>query len=981
MEWKERNDYHTTAEKETELQKNSELQKFPERDEPAKKIEEQIKDTHFQVPPDEMNLAVLQDNLAGCLRIVDDEVMKGYISRISDMEIIPLNTAEFDESFDQVQFFRIMELVYEKDEFSVHKLSTVFHTLSNKPCTVVLMIQSDGYTNQFYLGVRSLASEASTGRMRNMLEQSLLGLFPGSRIEHYPEEKLTESLNTIMSTTEAVSGVTCVADYKRMDTAVSNQDFIQGLEKFVQSMHGKKYTAILIANNLNREILNGVRRGYENIYSQISPFADMQLNFTSSSSQATSQAESEGRAENTNQGIQKGENENHQESTQIVDTEGTNESEANGVTDTEGKTEGQTHTDSESETKTKTNGFSLGANQSVNGFLSVIFAGVGASVGLSQNFNHSVAKGRTTGSSDAYSSTQSQSHAVSRTLTHGKSKSHSEGHTKGHSYGTASSYNYSVGCSLSMTKSRTLSNTLGSSKSITLNAKNKTIQSVLERLEKQMKRLEECESVGMWDCAAYFLGEIPAITETAASVYYSIMSGNQSGIETSGVHSWYNTEENPKRIEQLKDYVLHFVHPEFCYYGFDFDQERPIAVNPSSMVSTNELALHMGLPRHAVRGLPVVEHAAFAQEIIPVNHYQKKQSEMSLGKVFHLGEATNTDLKLDIQSLSMHTFVTGSTGSGKSNAVYRMLGELRKLNIPFLVIEPAKGEYRRVFPEVRCFGTNPLLGELLQINPFSFPQGVHVLEHIDRLVEIFNVCWPMYAAMPAVLKAAVERAYVSAGWNVDISRNMISEQLFPTFEDVLRELKLVIDSSEYSNDTKGDYVGSLSTRLQSLTNGIYGRIFSGYEQNLEKLFDNSAIIDISRIGSTETKSLIMGVIVLKLQEYRSTTADDMNSALKHVTVLEEAHNLLKRTSTEQNQESSNLQGKSVEMLTNAIAEIRTYGEGFIIADQAPNLLDMAAIRNTNTKLIFKLPEESDRKVTGKSIGLTDGQIMELSKKQ
>ena len=50
--------------------------------------------------------------------------------------------------------------------------------------------------------------------------------------------------------------------------------------------------------------------------------------------------------------------------------------------------------------------------------------------------------------------------------------------------------------------------------------------------------------------------------------------------------------------------------------------------------------------------------------------------------------------------------------------------------------------------------------KLLKINPFYFPETkIHVLEHIERLIEIFNACWPMYAAMPAVLKEAVEEVY------------------------------------------------------------------------------------------------------------------------------------------------------------------------------------------------------------------------------
>jgi hypothetical protein len=111
------------------------------------------------------------------------------------------------------------------------------------------------------------------------------------------------------------------------------------------------------------------------------------------------------------------------------------------------------------------------------------------------------------------------------------------------------------------------------------------------------------------------------------------------------------------------------------------------------------------------------------------------------------------------------------------------------------------------------------------------------------------------------------------------------------------------------------------------------------------------------------------------------TSGKMNSDLKHITVLEEAHNLLKRTSTEQISESANLLGKSVEMLANAIAEMRTYGEGFIIADQSPGLLDLSVIRNTNTKIILHLPEKDDRELAGKAASLNDDQIEEIAKLQ
>lgn len=316
-----------------------------------------------------------------------------------------------------------------------------------------------------------------------------------------------------------------------------------------------------------------------------------------------------------------------------------------------------------------------------------------------------------------------------------------------------------------------------------------------------------------------------------------------------------------------------------------------------------------------------------------------------------------------------------------------MLENLAEQKIKFLVIEPAKGEYKTVLGQsynVIVYGTNPNLTDmqLLRINPFRFPKSVHVLEHLDRLVEIFNVCWPMYAAMPAILKDSVERAYIAAGWDLMKSENKYDSRLFPTFSDVLKQIRQVLSESDYSDDNKGDYTGSLVTRIRSLTNGINGLIFTTDDVPDKQLFDGNVIVDLSRVGSTETKALIMGLLVLKLQEHRMEQREEdatMNSNLQHITVLEEAHNLLKRTSTEQTTEGANLLGKSVELLANSIAEMRTYGEGFIIADQSPGLLDMSVIRNTNTKIILRLPDYSDRELVGRASGLDDKQIVELGR--
>ena len=406
-------------------------------------------------------------------------------------------------------------------------------------------------------------------------------------------------------------------------------------------------------------------------------------------------------------------------------------------------------------------------------------------------------------------------------------------------------------------------------------------------------------------------------------------------------------------------------------------------VDASTSVSGKELGLHLGLPRATVPGLPVVEHAEFGKEVttyqlIPAPSAVAPEDRITIGRIFDLGQVTDKIVELNNHSLNMHTFITGSTGSGKSNAVYQMLAELRQDRIPFLVVEPAKGEYKDAFgslPDVRVFSTNPNVAELVNLNPFMFPDSIHVLEHVDGLVEIFSVCWPMYDAMPAFFKDAILKSYEAVGWDLGSSTHEGRQAEYPDFEVLAEQLDALISGSDYASDIKSNYRGALLTRVKSLTVGLNKYIFTSEQTPYGELFDKNCVLDISRVKSGETKALIMGLIVYALNEYRVDQKTGNNKGLKHVTVLEEAHNLLKNTSAG----ASDLVGKSVEMITNTIAEIRTYGEGFIIVDQSPSSVDIAAIKNTNTKIILRTPEANDRVAVGRSIGLTDSQVDEIAK--
>ncbi len=513
----------------------------------------------------------------------------------------------------------------------------------------------------------------------------------------------------------------------------------------------------------------------------------------------------------------------------------------------------------------------------------------------------------------------------------------------------------------------------GQSFTVQVQEEQHSIVRMLERIDKMLERYDTCADLGMWNCAMYCIGDEQTVQELA-SIYKSTIRGKDSSLESGSIVVWSKAES-----DRVLDYLRTMQHPRFNLNGME--------VTPGTLVSSAELAIQAGLPNRSVPGIPVLECAEFGRNVSSFDSRRQGRA-VELGSIFHMHQKEELPVALNPDSLASHTFVTGSTGSGKSSTVYRLLSGLMREGVKFLVVEPAKGEYKHVLgglPDVSVYGTNPSLTPLLRINPFSFPHGngepsrnIHILEHLDRLVEIFNVCWPMYAAMPAVLKEAVERSYEDCGWNLAESANPYGDGLYPTFADVTRNIRTIIDSSEYDAENKGAYKGALVTRLKSLTNGINGLIFTTDEIPATELFDGKVIVDLSRVGSAETKSLIMGLLVLKLQEHRMTEGC-INSPLLHVTVLEEAHNLLKRTSTEQRQDSGNLLGKSVEMLANAIAEMRTYGEGFIIADQAPGLLDLSVIRNTNTEIIMRLPDQDDRELVGRAASLNDDQIAELAR--
>ena len=841
--------------------------------------------------------------LAQGFQVADIYLNHSYLDNFSSAPIIPANRAIKDAT--KIRLIEISKLVLDSNERFIDKLMSVYSALYSIQSSVALIIDSDGNNVKFYMGIRSEQNVSIAG---DILESTLKGNFPGIVFD----SKNMTSLNNIMSGIEnsdikSLASVSIVPSMRDENQKIGT--FVQGIEKFIDTMIGKQYTMICLATPLDTATIKKRKHGYEELCSALSPHAKLSIAYGKNESLAVNKSISSSFSKSINRSV------SNSNTTSKSHSSGSNSSSSSG--------------------------------SSWNGG----FSGDGSNFGWGGNSGYS------NGSFDSYTS----GNAFTRSFSDSEGSSTTEGLTKGET------------------------TTIGSSNTITLNFENKGVSNLIERAQSQLERFKLCESFGMWESCSYFMSKDIHTTVLAGNAYKALMTGNESNVESAHMNVWsLNQTEN---IKKILDNILHLVHPRAEMPAFEGGYAKQI-VTPTNLVSGNELPLIMGFPKKSVSGLAVVEMAEFGRTVVYENKLPNRK--IDFGHIYHMGVTEKPRVVMDLDLFSSHCFITGSSGSGKSFATYELLEQVLQNDVKIMVIEPAKGEYKQIFgglKGIKIFTTDPNAYRILRINPFQFPDNIHLLSHIEQLLQIFNASWPLYAAMPAILKQAVVDSYIRCGWDVQNSIWIpgICDHKYPVFSDVLKVLPDIINTSDYSADSKGDYKGALLTRVHSMTVGINGVIFKnsvGIDDSL--LFDSNVIFDLSELGSDESIALIMGVIIMKLNEYRksqrkSSPNQGLNSPLRHVTVLEEAHNLLKRTSKDQDQEGANMIGKSVEMISNSIKEMRTYGEGFIIIDQSPMAVDSSAIENTATKIIMNTPAKDACEELGSALSLSDEQTKELSR--
>ena len=123
------------------------------------------------------------------------------------------------------------------------------------------------------------------------------------------------------------------------------------------------------------------------------------------------------------------------------------------------------------------------------------------------------------------------------------------------------------------------------------------------------------------------------------------------------------------------------------------------------------------------------------------------------------------------ETLNRHVFVTGATGSGKSQTVRHILEQLTGPGIPWLAIEPAKSEYAAMAGRIEGTGEVTVINPAdpaavpVSVNPLAPEPGYPVQAHIDMVRALFLAAFDAREPFPQIMSQALQRAYADCGWD------------------------------------------------------------------------------------------------------------------------------------------------------------------------------------------------------------------------
>lgn len=587
------------------------------------------------------------------------------------------------------------------------------------------------------------------------------------------------------------------------------------------------------------------------------------------------------------------------------------------------------------------------------------------------------------GKSDSRSDTRGKSEGASDTRSHGTSRSSggsssssgsNSGTSQAKNWGTNEGTTQTQGSSTTETRSDSLnlSRTHGDSVGVTQEITDKRSQHLLEHLEKTLiPRLQKGATKGLFCTAIHLCADSRS---TYRSLKQALCATYQGGEATASPLEVVDVDLPDGGARQ----ALHLpmlarpLDPRAALFHSLGEGARPNSLG--SLLTADELALVAGLPRHELPGLRRRKTVEFTVALPPPG----QAGAIDLGEVIDCGRRQPSNrVRLDKADLDKHSFITGVTGAGKTTTCLNLLIESGR---PFLVIEPAKTEYRalhgRLSENIDYYRPNGDIHRSLRLNPFALLHPRQKLRsHASFLRNVLAAIFPMEASMPYLVEQAILRAYEAKGWNLADDTCLLADDPFdpaarawPTMSDMIRQLDILIPEQGMGKEFEEKYRGSLVSRLTSLTHGVLGDVLD-VPQSLDftALLGRHVVIELEEVKDGEGKALMMALVLGAISEaIRQRHGQD--PAFRHLTLIEEAHRLLARP-----EPGDKARAMAVEAFADMLAEVRKYGEGLIIADQIPAKLIPDVIKNTHTKIVHRLFAEDDRRAMGEAMMMNDDQ--------
>ncbi|QQQ80138.1 ATP-binding protein [Saccharothrix sp. 6-C] len=370
-------------------------------------------------------------------------------------------------------------------------------------------------------------------------------------------------------------------------------------------------------------------------------------------------------------------------------------------------------------------------------------------------------------------------------------------------------------------------------------------------------------------------------------------------------------------------------------------------------------------PKRELAGVRLVERADF--DLTP-----ETEGTLLLGDILDDADQPVGPFTVTLQTLNRHTFVAGATGAGKSQTVRHLLDQLHGADVPWLVIEPAKAEYRRMAGRVGdVMVIRPGAPDALPVglNPLEPAEGFPIQTHIDLVRALFLAAFEAEEPFPQVISHALTRCYTDLGWDPVVGEPRLRgvTPKYPDLGDLQRTAMDVVASIGYGKEITDNVRGFIDVRLGSLRLGTTGRFFEGgHPLDIADVLRRNTVLEIEDVGNDLDKAFFIGAILIRLHEYLRTNRAS-SAELRHVTVIEEAHRLLK------NVLPGSPAAHAVELFTALLAEIRAYGEGIVIAEQIPTKIVPDVVKNTALKIIHRLPAADDRETLGATVNLDEAQ--------